>query len=87
DAVLAGIRAALAAGAVSADVVAIEARKASPTTTLSSSPAPPPRRSPTALVTLQARTLAQAISPDSRPAPSVAGYDELLTRRTRQDAS
>jgi hypothetical protein len=91
DAVLTGIRAALAAGAVTADVVAIEARKASPTATVTSTPpprppAPPPRRSQSALVTLQARQ-AHNTRPDSRPAPSVADYDELLARRTRRDVS
>jgi hypothetical protein len=85
--VLAGIRAALAAGAVSADAVAIEARKAGPAITVSSPAAPPPRRSQTALVTLQARQQAHALRPDTRPEPSVAGYDELLARRTRRDAS
>jgi hypothetical protein len=39
------------------------------------------------LVTLQARQQAQALRPDSRPEPSVAGYDELLPRRTRRQAS
>jgi transposase len=87
EAVLAGIRAALAAGAVSADVVAIEARKTNPTATVSSPPLPPPRRSETALVTLQARQQAHTPRPDNRPAPSVASYDELLTRRTSRDAS
>jgi transposase len=89
DAVLAGIRAALAAGAVTADVVAIEARKASPTTTatVTSAPPPRPRRSETALVTLQARQQAHAPRPDSRPAPSVADYDQLLARHTRRGAS
>jgi transposase len=85
DALLAGIRAALSVGAVTADAVAIEARKhASTAITVSSAPpAPRPRRSPAALVTLQAR---QAHT-DSRPAPSVAGYDELLAHRTHRDAS
>jgi hypothetical protein len=85
---LAGIRAALDAGATSADVVAIEARKANPAATvLTAPPAPAPRRSQTALVTLQARQQAQPLRPDGRPAPSVAGYDELLARRARRDAS
>ena len=88
DAVLTGIRAALAAGAVTADVVAIEARKASPTATVTTTPpAPPPRRSETALVTLQARQQSQTLRDDARPAPSVAGYDELLARRARRDVS
>jgi transposase len=86
DAVLAGIRAALSVGAVTADAVAIEARKAKPALA-TTPPAPPPRRSETALVTLQARQQAQALRPDSRPEPSVAGYDELLPGRTRRQAS
>jgi hypothetical protein len=86
DAVLAGVRAALSAGAVSADAVAIEARKAGPAITVSS-PAPPPRRSQTALVTLQARQHTHGLRPDTRPEPSVAGYDELLARRAQRDAS
>ena len=89
DAVLAGIRAALSVGAVTADAVAIEARKHAGTaiTVSSAPPAPQPRRSPTALVTLQARQQAHAMPPDRRPAPSVAGYDELLTSRSSRDAS
>jgi transposase len=89
DAVLAGIRAALSVGAVTADAVAIEARKhgGAAATVSSAPPAPAPRRSQTALVTLQARQQAQALRPDSRPEPSVAGYDELLARHTRRGAS
>jgi transposase len=91
DAVLAGVRAALTAGSVSADAVAIEARKARSSGT-ATSPAPPtppptPRRSQTALVTLQARQHAHAARPDNRPVPSVADYDQLLTRGTRRGAS
>jgi transposase len=82
DAVLAGIRAALAAGSISADVVAIEARKANPATPTTTAPIPPPpRRSAAALVTLQARQQARAPRPDLRPVPSVGDYDQLLTRR------
>jgi hypothetical protein len=84
NAVLHGIRAALSVGAVTADAVAIEARKSSPAITVS--PAPPPRRSQTALVTLQARQQTTTRT-DSRPEPSVAGYDELLARRASRDAS
>ena len=81
DAVLAGIRAALAAGSVSADVVAIEARKCGPAgLERAVQPAPPPRRSPAAVVTLQARQQARALRPDPRPVPSVDGYDQLLPR-------
>ena len=85
-AVLAGLRAALTAGAVTADAVAIEARKATPDLT-TRSPAPAPRRSETALVTLQARQRTSGLRPDTRPEPSVARYDQLLVRRTHRDAS
>jgi transposase len=83
-AVLAGIRAALAAGSVAADVVAIEARKngaggpAAPAP--SASVIPVPRRSSAALVTLGARQAAK-LPADTRPAPTVADYDQLLPRR------
>ncbi len=80
-AVLAGIRAALDAGSVAPDVVAIEARKSGVDTPARRSTAPTPRRSPAAVVTLQARTQAAALPTDARPAPSVAGYDRLLARR------
>jgi hypothetical protein len=90
-AVLAGIRAALAAGAVSADAVAIEARKHSAATGSASSdatapasgPARAPQRSRAAVVTLGARRQA-ALPTDGRPAPSVRDYDQLLTRPTQQ---
>jgi hypothetical protein len=89
-AVLAGIRAALAAGAVSADAVAIEARKASVATvsgagggtapTDAPATAHAPQRSRAAVVTLGARRQA-ALPLDGRPAPSVRDYDQLLTHR------
>lgn len=80
--VLAGITAVLAAGSVSPDLVAIEARKAATTTesTIDNvTEQPAPRRSPARLVTLPARRNVQ-LPTDSRPAPSVAAYDQLLTR-------
>jgi hypothetical protein len=87
--VLAGITAALAAGSVSPDLVAIEARKAAlatPGTTgadaASTTQAPVPVRSPAKLVTLSARRTARQVPADARPAPSVAAYDELLTATT-----
>ena len=90
--VLAGIRAALAAGSVSPDVVAIEARKhatgagsgrgqiADPTAEPGAEAeptAPVPRRSRTTVVTLGARRQA-ALPGDGRPPPSVRDYDRLL---------
>jgi transposase len=88
DAVLVGIRAALAAGSVSADVVAIEARKHAATSTGTGSGAGDaartgepvaPQRSRAAVVTLGARRHA-TLPVDERPAPSVRDYDQLLTR-------
>jgi transposase len=86
--VLAGITAALAAGSVSPDLVAIEARKAAlgtpaaaDTDDMSTVERPVPVRSPAKLVTLSARRNARQLS-DARPAPSVAAYDELLTTTT-----
>jgi transposase len=78
DAVLVGIRAALAAGSVSADVVAIEARKHANTAPAQTAQ-PAPQRSRTAVVTLGARRQA-ALPADGRPAPSVRDYDQLLAR-------
>jgi len=80
--VIAGITAALAAGSCSPDVVAVEARKhaAGPEPAAASAwPAIAPRRSRAAVVTLPARR--PPLPPDQRPAPSVAAYDQLLTRR------
>ena len=93
DAVLAGIRAALAAGSVSADVVAIEARKHLATANIITANAvtgakvgepAAPQRSRAAVVTLGARRQAASVAgfpADERPAPSVRDYDQLLTRR------
>lgn len=73
--VVAGITAALAVGAVSPDVVALETRKHAQqhTTRVTADPV---------VVSLQARRLAEItdqLPPDRRPAPSVAAYDSLLT--------
>jgi transposase len=78
--VIAGMRAALAAGSCSADVVAVEARK-HPATAPGDGEAAwqalaRPRRSRAAVVTLPRRQ--DALPPDQRPAPSVAAYDQLL---------
>jgi transposase len=84
DAVLAGITAALGAGSVSADVVAIEARKhittANAVTGTEAGEPAAPQRSRAAVVTIGARRQA-AFPADERPAPSVRDYDQLLTRR------
>jgi hypothetical protein len=96
DAVLAGIAAALSVGSVSADVVAIEARKPAGTATQrgdlpadragqraghpETSQSAGPQRSRAAVVPLGARRQA-ALPADARPAPSVRDYDRLLTHR------
>jgi transposase len=87
DAVLGGIAAALGAGSVSADVVAIEARKhtaaavGADIAAASATDAPAaPQRSRAAVVTLGARRQA-ALPADERPAPSVRDYDQLLNGR------
>ena len=88
--VVAGLAAAVAAGASTADVVAVEARKASdanPATRHATPPSTPPVASPPQLSSLTARRLtvpardAVGLPADTRPPPSVAHYDELLLRR------
>jgi transposase len=73
--VLAGVSAALAVGSVSADVVAVEARKAAQQrgAQLPSAPAPHGRD----VISLTQRRLA-GLPGDERPLPSVAAYDDLL---------
>ncbi len=84
--VIAGIAAALAAGACSADVVAVEARKhaaAVPGGTQAAWPAlARPARARAAVVTMPRR--AAGLPPDRRPAPSVAAYDQLLAPPARE---
>jgi len=78
-----GITVALAAGSCSPDVVAIEARKHAglPAGDGPHAPAPwpalRPRPSRAAVITLPARR--EPLPADPRPAPSMAGYDQLLT--------
>ncbi|WP_433225555.1 IS21 family transposase [Microtetraspora malaysiensis] len=78
--VVGGLAAALRAGALTADAVALEARKAADETigqpVQGADPATPP-----AVASLTARRL-DKLPPDTRPLPSVAAYDQLL-RRTR----
>jgi len=77
-AVIAGMRAALEAGSVSPDVVAIEARKhLAASRAAADTPARGPRPSRAAVVNLPAPRSAAA-PPDARPAPSMAAYDQLL---------
>lgn len=82
DHVVAGIAAALRAGALASDAVALEARRAAEHET--PSPAGPDTalgQIATPVISLTARRLA-ALPPDPRPLPSVAAYDQLL-RHTR----
>lgn len=75
--VLAGITAALAVGATSPDVVAVETRRAAGST-------PAPTTDPGAsllALPVPAPPAAVVLPTDDRPAPSVAAYDELLSRR------
>ena len=83
--VVAGIATALRAGAMTADAVALEARKAAEAD--SAEPAPQPMRTARAatdggatVTSLTERRLA-ALPPDPRPLPSVAAYDQLLRIR------
>ncbi|MFI7149735.1 hypothetical protein ACIBO2_32845 [Nonomuraea sp. NPDC050022] len=80
--IVAGIAAALQAGALTADAVALEARKAAETEDAADTgKADQAASAPAATVTsLTARRLAQ-LPVDRRPLPSVAYYDQLLRRR------
>jgi hypothetical protein len=82
--VVAGLAAALRAGALTADAVALEARKAADDAdqpARDTAPAGPP------IASLTARRL-EKLPPDTRPLPSVAAYDQLLRRtRTAQEGT
>jgi hypothetical protein len=83
--VVAGLAAALRAGALTADAVALEARKAADDADQPSPEAAPAGQAPVASLT--ARRL-ERLPPDTRPLPSVAAYDQLLRhRRTAQEGT
>jgi transposase len=102
--VLAGIAAALSVGSTSADVVAIEGRKAGPSTTpatedvsaVSDEGAAGEQAFAAAgsgsadgraqVISLNTRRLDTALPADTRPVPSVAIYDQLLSRRSKDTA-
>ncbi|UKA73820.1 IS21 family transposase [Arthrobacter sp. FW306-07-I] len=98
SAVTAGITAALGVGAVSADVVAVEARRHA---TISSGGGSGPDRHPGAhvevnvqrVVSLTQRRLMDpaaviaGLPPDTRPMPSISAYDELLAKRTHTEGT
>ena len=83
--VTAGIGAALRSGTCSPDVVAVEARRhaAAAGTAAAEPPAPAPRRSRAAVVTLPRR--AAPLPADPRPLPDVAAYDQLLRLAPRPE--
>jgi transposase len=82
--VVAGLAAALRAGALTADAVALEARKAADEADGQPAEAGIPALGP-AVASLTARRL-EKLPPDTRPLPSVAAYDQLLRRnRTAQE--
>ncbi|GAA1821484.1 IS21 family transposase [Agromyces neolithicus] len=86
DDVVAGIRAALTVGAVSADVVAVEARLHAGGPAPTRHPGEHRRGDGQRVVSLTQRRLADpaaviaGLPPDRRPLPSMEQYDELLTR-------
>jgi transposase len=82
--VVAGLAAALGAGALTSDAVALEARKAAEAEDLVVVDAPEPATPPVASLTQ--RRLAH-LPPDTRPLPSVAVYDRLLRRRSAQEGT
>lgn len=74
--VVAGLAAALAVDALTADAVALEARKTADGDP-GATPATPPHEPGRPVVSLTERRLT-ALPPDTRPLPSVAAYDQLL---------
>jgi transposase len=82
--VVAGLAAALLAGALTADAVALEARRAADEADLAPEPGAAPA-APPAVTSLTARRLGK-LPADTRPLPSVTAYDQLLRRnRTAQE--
>ena len=83
ETVIAGITSALSVGAISPDVVAVEARRHA--TTHTPTPAIPTRRG--TVVNLPPRRptdphqVIAHLPEDTRPLPTVTAYDELLRRR------
>lgn len=80
-------KAAISVGASSSDVVAVEARKHQHGATQTENPDARGEVSAQRVISLTERRLADpaaviaGLPPDTRPVPSVAAYDELLTRR------
>lgn len=81
--VVAGLATALRAGALTADAVALEARKAAQTEDeppIGASVPTTPGQAPATVTSLHEWRLAH-LPPDTRPLPSVTLYDQLLRRR------
>ena len=88
--VVAGLAAAYRVGALTADAVALEARKLAesdgePAPSARPEPGPAAARDegPTASVTFLSDWKLSHLPPDNRPLPSVAHYDQLLQRPGR----
>lgn len=80
--VVAGITAALQAGALTADAVALEARKAADTTERPTAAVSPPTVETTSVTSLTQRRLTH-LPVDTGPPPSITLYDQLLRRSTQ----
>ncbi|MCW8103426.1 hypothetical protein [Streptomyces tauricus] len=84
--IVAGLAAAHRAGALTADAVALEARKVAEGDT-GEIPAPsraaPGGEGPSGTVTFLSDWKLSHLPPDTRPLPSVAHYDQLLQHRAR----
>jgi len=84
--VIVGLATALRVGALTADAVALEARKAADGEPLPTPALDTPEQDVPALASLTLRRLAQ-LPPDTRPLPSVAAYDQLLRHRSNRHRS
>lgn len=80
--VVAGLAAALQVGALTADAVALQARKSADADDHPPVTQQPPLPMPSNVVSLTQRRLAQ-LPADTRPPPSVAAYDQLLRHPRR----
>lgn len=82
--VVAGLAAALRAGGHTADVVALEARKAEDSTRDDApDPAASPRGDTKGITSLTERRMRKPLPIDARPLPRVDQYDQLLRRRAQ----
>ncbi|MEV4283694.1 IS21 family transposase [Actinoplanes xinjiangensis] len=86
DHVVAGLATAVRAGALTADAVALEARKFAETDDRPPTSSPGLRTLPANVISLTERRLAQ-LPTDTRPLPTVTAYDQLLRRRAEGTGS